>query len=105
MNGSSTVGCTVFCFPGRRRYISSSIAIITTAKIAAADAIPALAPVDKPGWSSLSSDTALLVGADTVRADMIGADMEGVGPGVIDTLLVKPGFHRAASEDSYATAT
>jgi hypothetical protein len=110
MYGSSTVGCTVFCFFLRRRYRSSNVAIITTAKIAAADATPILAPGDKLGWSSSGSDIELLVEADVVVDDMVGADMAGVGPevvgpGVVGSLLVKPGFHRATSEDSKATTT
>jgi hypothetical protein len=81
------------------------VAITIIAKIAAADATPILAPGDKLGWSSSGSDIELLVEADVVGADMVGADMAGVGPEVAGSLLVKPGFHRAKSEDSNATAT
>jgi hypothetical protein len=85
MYGSSTVGCTVFCFFLRRRYRSSSVAIITTAKIAAADAMPALAPVDKLGWSSPGDNIELLGVADVIKSELGVADTTRPALGVADS--------------------
>jgi hypothetical protein len=86
MYGSSTVGCTVFCFFLRRRYRSSSVAIITTAKIAAADAMPALAPVDKLGWSSPGDNIELLGVADVIKSELGVADTTRPALGVADSI-------------------
>jgi hypothetical protein len=75
MYGSSTVGFTVFCFFLRRRYRSSSVAIITTAKIAAADAMPALAPLDKLDCSSSGDNIELPGVADVIKSELLVADM------------------------------
>jgi hypothetical protein len=99
MYGSSTVGCTVFCFFLRRRYRSSSVAIITTAKIAAADAMPALAPVDKLGWSSPGDNIELLGVADVIKSELGVADTTRPALGVADSIRPALGVADVARSD------
>jgi hypothetical protein len=102
----SSVCCEVFRFLARRRCNSNSVAIAITAAIAIADAIPALAPADRPDRLVFVPDTELvgeacvIVGLEVAGAVLFEARL-GVTHAVLGTArLIDGDGQRVASEDS-----
>jgi hypothetical protein len=102
----SSVSCEVFRFLARCRCNSSSVAIAITAAIAMADAIPALALVDRPDRlvfvpdTELDGEACVIVGLEVAGAVLFEATLE-VTDAVLGTArLIDGDGQRVASEDS-----